>query len=119
MLFACVCVLSFVQLFAASWTVAHQAVHGIFQARIWEWNAISSSSESSRPRDQTHISCVSCIGRQIHYHCDNWGALNTFSSSLYIDLRFGVHIDFFLINKILLNKWKVTHLKTKITKFWN
>ena len=36
MLFACVCVLSFVHLFAASWTVARQAVHGLFQARIRE-----------------------------------------------------------------------------------
>ena len=42
--------------------------HGISQTRILEWVAISSSKESSRPRDQTHISCVSCIGRWILYH---------------------------------------------------
>ena len=119
MLFACACTLRFVQLCATSWTGARQPVRGIFQARIRERDAISSPSGSYRPRDRTHISCVSCTGRHIHYLCDNWEALNTFSSSLYIDLRFGVHIDFFLINKILLNKWKVTHLKTKITKFWN
>ena len=76
-------------------------------------DAIPSSSGSSQPRDWTHTPCVSCIGRQIHYHFDNWEALNTFSSSLYIDLRFGVHIYFFLTNKILLNKWKVIHLRTK------
>ena len=40
-------------------------VHGIFQARILEWVASSSSKGSSRPRDQTHISY---IGRQIIYH---------------------------------------------------
>ena len=34
------------------------AVHGIFQARILEWAAISFSRGSSQPRDQT---CVSCI----------------------------------------------------------
>ena len=45
------------------------SVHGIFQARILEWVAISYSRGSSRLRDQTHISCVSCIGRQILYHC--------------------------------------------------
>ena len=39
------------------------SVHGIFQARILKQVAISSSSESSQPRDQTHISCISCIGR--------------------------------------------------------
>ena len=45
------------------------SVHGIFQARILEWVAIS-SSRSSQPRDWTRIciSCLSCIGRQILYH---------------------------------------------------
>ena len=33
-------------------------VHGIFQARILEWVAISFSRGSSQPRDQTHISCT-------------------------------------------------------------
>ena len=32
------------------------SVHGISQARILEWVAISSSRGSSQPRDQTHIS---------------------------------------------------------------
>ena len=35
----------------------------ISQARILVWVAISSSRGSSRPRDQTRISCVSCTGR--------------------------------------------------------
>ena len=43
-------------------------VYGIFQARILEWVAIFFSRGSSRPRDQTHISCISRIGRQILYH---------------------------------------------------
>ena len=37
------------------------SVHGIFQARIPEWVAISSSRVSSQPRDQTKVSCISCI----------------------------------------------------------
>ena len=41
------------------------SVHGIFQARILEWVAISYSRGSSWPRDWTLISCVSSIGRQI------------------------------------------------------
>ena len=40
------------------------SVHGIFQARILEWVAISFSRGSSRPRDRIW---VSCIGRQILY----------------------------------------------------
>ena len=44
------------------------SVHGIFQARIQEWVAISSSRGSSQARDQTCISYVSCIGRRALYH---------------------------------------------------
>ena len=40
------------------------SVHGISQARILEWVAISFSRESFWPRDQTW---VSCIGRQVLY----------------------------------------------------
>ena len=38
------------------------SVHGISQARVLEWLAISFSRRSSWPRDQTHVSCT---GRQI------------------------------------------------------
>ena len=44
------------------------SVHGIFQARILEWLAISSFRGSSQPRDQTQVSWVSCFGRWILYH---------------------------------------------------
>ena len=44
------------------------SVHGVSQARILESVAISSSKGSSQPRDQTLVSYVSCIGRQILYH---------------------------------------------------
>ena len=44
------------------------SVHGIIQARILEWVAISSSRGSSWPRDGTHVSCVFCIGRRILNH---------------------------------------------------
>ena len=41
------------------------SVHGISQARILKWVAISFSRRSSQPRDRTQISF---IGRQILYH---------------------------------------------------
>ena len=44
------------------------SIHGMSQARISEWDAISFSRASSRPRGQTCISCVFCIGRQILNH---------------------------------------------------
>ena len=53
--------LSHVWLFESSWTVA---CHGISQAGILEWVAISSSRGSSWPRDRT---CVFCVGRWILY----------------------------------------------------
>ena len=34
------------------------SLHGIFQARVLEWGAISFSRGSSRPRDQTQVSCI-------------------------------------------------------------
>ena len=34
------------------------SLHGIFQAGILEWVAISLSRESSRPRDWIHVSCI-------------------------------------------------------------
>ena len=41
------------------------SVHGILQARILEWAAISSSRVSFSPRDRIYISCV---GRWVLYH---------------------------------------------------
>ena len=43
------------------------SVHGILQARILEWVAISFSRGSSHPRGQTQVSCIFCNGRQIFF----------------------------------------------------
>ena len=43
------------------------SVHGISQARILESVSISSSREYSKPKNRTHVSCISCIGRQVLY----------------------------------------------------
>ena len=47
------------------------SLHGILQARILEWVAISFSRESSWYRDWIH---VSCMGRWIIYHWIPWEA---------------------------------------------
>ena len=44
------------------------SVHGTHQARILDWVAMPSTRRPSRPRDQTCVSYVPCIGRQILYH---------------------------------------------------
>ena len=43
-----------------------------FQARMLEWVAIFFSSRSSQPKDQTHVSCISCIDRQFLYKLSHW-----------------------------------------------
>ena len=53
------------------------SVHGLFQARILEQVAIFFSRGSSQPRDQTWVSCISRIGRQILYHWATWEAPTT------------------------------------------
>ena len=76
---ACVCVCVFVQ--ACSFgqscltlcdpmdcNLSGSSVHGILQAGILEWVAVIFSRASSRPRDRTSISCVSCINSRILYH---------------------------------------------------
>ena len=59
------------------------SVHGVSQARILEWVAISSSRRSSQPRDQsqvrfdpgwTGVSFVSCIDRHILCHWHHLGS---------------------------------------------
>ena len=53
--------------------------HGILQARILEWLAISSSRSSSWPRDWT---CVSSITGRFFTHWNTWEALTIFWSLL-------------------------------------
>ena len=54
-------------MFNSLWLHGHSlpgsSAHGTLQARILEWVAISSSRGSSRPKDQSCISWISCIGR--------------------------------------------------------
>ena len=59
--------LSCVWLFATPWLCSPtgSSVHGISQARILEWVAISFSRDSSWPH-------TSCIGRHSVYHWDPW-----------------------------------------------
>ena len=55
------------------------SVHGIFQARILKNLFISSSKGSFWPRNQTQVSCISSIGRQIIYP---WAIWRVFSEAL-------------------------------------
>ena len=70
-----VCVLSHICLFVTLWTISCQVPLSLrFSRQGNEWIAISYSRGSSWPRDQTQVSCISCIGRQILYHWASWEA---------------------------------------------
>ena len=52
------------------WTIAHQAPMSMEFSRQEYWSGIPCSLSyrgSSWPRDQTYVSCVSCIGKQVIY----------------------------------------------------
>ena len=63
--------LSRVLLFATLWTVAHQTTLSLGFSKQEHWSGVPVfySRGSSQPRDQTHVSCISCLGRRIPYHC--------------------------------------------------
>ena len=48
------------------------STHGFFQASVLKWVVISYSRGSSQPRDRTHVSYVSFVGRRILNHCATW-----------------------------------------------
>ena len=57
-------------IFYNPWTVVRQVPLSMaFLGKNPGWVAISYSRGSSWPRDRTHISWVSCIGRRILHHC--------------------------------------------------
>ena len=72
--------LSRVRLLVTLWSsLPAFSVRGILQVRILEWVTLSSSRGSSRPKDGTCITCVSCSGRQffcslVFYHYCHLGS---------------------------------------------
>ena len=90
--------------------------HGISQARILEWVAISFSRGSSGPRDRTHISW---IGRWILYHWDTreahpedtWYVFALIGFCLCCSICFVVVVVVFVsqLHLTLCDPWTVTH----------
>ena len=76
-LLVCVCAQSCLSVcYHTDYSQPGSSVPGILQARILEWASISYFRASYGPRDQTHVSCFSCFGRQILHHCADWEAQN-------------------------------------------
>ena len=99
------------------------SVHGILQARILEWVAISSSKGSSWPRNWALGSCVPCICRQVPYQLSHKGSpfyllilfYFFFITKIYFDksaLQSRSYLEFHVENWFHLNK----HEKLTVTK---
>ena len=63
------------------WTVSRQVPLSVgfwqeycIQARIPQWVAFPCSRVSSQPRNRTHVSYISCLGRQVLYHQHHLGS---------------------------------------------
>ena len=59
------------------------SVHGIFRVVIFY------SRGSPQPRDQTRVSCFSCIGRQILYHSATWETQQINYASIFLIFKKG------------------------------
>ena len=78
------------------------SIHGIFQARVLDWGAISFSRGSSWPRDRTQVSCIA--GRRFTLWAtreDLVGGLGLWIISEVIDWRVGCNI---LLNSVDFQK---------------
>ena len=81
------------------------SVHGISQARILEWVAISFSRASSQSRDRTLVSWISCIGRQVLYQLSHRGNPKSSILPLIIGhIKFKLNWFFLIVRK--LRTWK-------------
>ena len=92
------------------------SVHRISQARILEWVSTPYSMGSSRPRDQTY---VSCIGRQILYHLSHSGSLLLHKSTP-LRVSLSLFLIFFFFNTscvCLVAKSCLTPLWPQLSRF--
>ena len=82
-------------------SLAGSSVRGILQASIVEWFAISFSRGSSWPRDQTCVSCVSCICRWVLYqlsHQERYHFSDITNIILWIIYSWYLYINIYISN---------------------
>ena len=103
----CVCAQLYLSLCSPMYSrLTGPPVHGISQARILEWVAISSSRVSSHPRDPARVPFILCVDRQIPYHCTILKSMKNLDSILKsrdIILLTKVHIVFPIVMYIYMS----------------
>ena len=82
------------------------SVHGILQARILEWVAISFSRGSSQPRDQTGISCI------VDSFFTIWTTGEAFKITIMRKIWFPYEIS-------TSREWKREHFLFEKSYYWN
>ena len=87
------------------------SVHGIFQARILKWVAISSSRGSSKPSDWTHISHVSCTtGRFLKPPSRRGSPID----SVYFEFTYWYEVSV----QCIIKYWETTTIINTTIVFW-
>ena len=67
--------LSHAQLFVTPWTIGHQAPLSTEFSKQDYWSELpflppgDLPNPGIKPMSETHVFCVSCVGRDILYHC--------------------------------------------------
>ena len=90
--FYCVCAQSCPTLCnSTDYSSSGSSVHGILQAIILEWVAISSSRGSSLPMDQTCVSGISCIADRFFTISATWEGTSS-TMSLYLSFLGTIHV---------------------------
>ena len=118
------CVLSCIWHLETPWTVAHQDSLSVEFSRqeLWSGFPVPTPGESSWPRNRTWVFCISCIGRQIFYHCATWEEYTQHVSSFLL-LTLTCKFYCWLIISIEKNccgfEWLCKSLQICIWKFCN
>ena len=73
------------------YSLPSSSVHRVFQARILEWAAISSSRGYSRPRDKSCDSFVSCTAGGFFTHEPSWIHVQVWLSPSAVHLELSQH----------------------------
>ena len=98
LLLLCVQLLSHVWLFCdlVDCSPPPYSVHGISQARILDWVAVSSSRRSLQPRDRMYVFCTSCIAGGFFFFFFNWRLISLQYSGGFCHtltwIKYGAHV---------------------------
>ena len=103
--------------------------HGLWSARLLQpWDPPGKNTGagchfllqgSYQPRDGTHVSCISCTGRQILYHWATWEVTLPWPQFNPVSLSLSVPLSSTLIIVRLPSHGSTARASTLVTTFWS